>query len=47
MDGDFGSYPGEPAPPYDGLVRLWLYVSSWNSRMTFTAKSCELEWEGP
>ena len=44
VDGDFGSYPSDPAPPNDGLVRLWFYVSTWNSRLLFTAKSCELEW---
>jgi len=44
VDGDFGAYPGDPAPPDDGLVRLWLYVSTWNARMMFTAKGCELEW---
>jgi hypothetical protein len=37
---------GEPEAPEDGLVRLWFCSSTWNSRMTFTAKSCELEWEG-
>ncbi len=46
VDGDFGVYPGNPAPPDDGLVRLWLYVSTWNARMTFTAKGCELAWTG-
>ncbi len=46
LDADFGAYPGEPEAPDDGLVRLWFYVSTWNARMTFTAKGCELEWEG-
>jgi hypothetical protein len=46
VDGDFGVYPGEPSAPDDGLVRLWFYSSTWNSRMMFTAKGCELEWEG-
>jgi hypothetical protein len=44
VDGDFGAYPGDATPPDDGLVRLWFYVSTWNSRILFTAKSCELEW---
>jgi hypothetical protein len=44
VDGDFGAYPGEPAPPDDGLVRLWFFVQTWNARMTFTAKACGLEW---
>jgi hypothetical protein len=44
LDGDLGPYPGDPAPPDDGLVRLWFCVSTWNSRMLFTAKTCELEW---
>jgi hypothetical protein len=44
VDGDFGAYPGEPAPPDDGLVRLWFFVQTWNSRMMFTAKTCGLEW---
>ncbi len=46
MGGDFGVYPGEPEVPDDGLVRLWFFISTWNSRMMFTAKGCELEWEG-
>ncbi len=46
VDGGFGVYPGEPEPPDDGLVRLWFYSSTWNSRRMFTAKGCELEWEG-
>ncbi len=46
VDGDFGAYPGEPTPPDDGLVRLWFYVSTWNARMTFTAKSSDLVWTG-
>ncbi|SRR6266581_8878491 len=46
VDGDFGPYPGDPVPPDDGLVRLWFFVSTWNARMTFTAKSCELAWTG-
>ncbi len=44
LDGDLGPYPGDPAPPDDGLVRLWFYVSTWNSKMEFTAKTCALEW---
>jgi hypothetical protein len=44
VDGDFGSYPGDPEPPDDGLVRVWFFVSTWNSRMLFTARSCDLEW---
>ncbi len=44
VDGGFGAYPGEPEPPDDGLVRLWLFVSTWNARMTFTARECALEW---
>lgn len=44
VDGGFGAYPGDPAPPDDGLVRLWFYVSTWNSRMLFTAEKCDLEW---
>ncbi len=44
VDGDFGVYPGEPEAPDDGLVRLWFYPSTWNSRLMFTAKGCELEW---
>lgn len=43
VDGDFGAYPGDPAQPEDGQVRLWLYASTWNSRMLFTAKECALE----
>ncbi len=46
VDGDYGVYPGEPEAPDDGLVRLWFFVSTWNSRMTFTTKGCEREWEG-
>jgi hypothetical protein len=46
VNGKFGVYSGEPAPPDDGLVRLWFYVTTWDSRMMFTAKGCELEWEG-
>ena len=44
VDGGFGVYPGEPLPPDDALVRLWLFVSTWNARMTFTARECALEW---
>ena len=44
VDGDFGAYPGEPAPPEDGLVRLWFFVQTWNARMLFTARACRLEW---
>lgn len=44
VDGGFGGYPGDPAPPDDGLVRLWFYVNTWNSRMMFTAKSFALSW---
>lgn len=43
-DGGFGSCPGDRAAPDDGLVRLWFYISTWNARMMFTAKDCELEW---
>jgi hypothetical protein len=46
VDGDFGVYPDEPEAPDNGLVRLWFYSSTWNSRMMFTAKGCELEWTG-
>src|ERR1700730_11123720 len=42
VDGDFGAYPGETPTPDDGLVRLWLFVSTWNARMMFTAKGCDL-----
>ena len=42
-NGDFGVYPGESEALDDGLVRLWFYVSTWNSRMMFIAKGCELE----
>lgn len=45
VDGDFGAYPGEPEAPMDGLVRLWFYASTWNAKMTFTARECELSWE--
>ncbi len=44
VDGGFGPYPGDPAPPDDGLVRLWFFVSTWNARMTFTVSECVLEW---
>jgi hypothetical protein len=44
VDGGVGPYPGDPTPPDDGLVRLWFYVSTWNARMLFTAKTAELEW---
>ena len=44
VDGDFGAYPGEPAPPDDGLVRLWFFVQTWNARMVFMAKACGMEW---
>lgn len=44
VDGGFGAYPGDPAPPDDGLVRLWFYVNTWNARMMFTAKSYDLAW---
>ncbi len=44
VDGDFGAYPGEPEPRDDDLVRLWLFVSTWNARMAFTARECALEW---
>lgn len=50
VDGDFGVYPGEPEAPDDGLVWLWFFVSTWNSRMMFTAQGrelgCELGWGG-
>jgi len=44
VHGEFGSYPGEPPAPDDGLVRLWFYVENWNARMKFTASECSLEW---
>ena len=44
VDGGFGGYPGDAAPPDDGLVRVWFYVNTWNSRMMFTAKSHSLAW---
>lgn len=44
VDGGFGAYPDDPAPPDDGLVRLWLYISTWDARMMFTAKGSEVEW---
>jgi hypothetical protein len=46
VDGDFGAYPREPAPPDDGKVRLWFFVRTWNSKMTFTAEGCDLTWSG-
>jgi hypothetical protein len=46
IDGDFGVWPGNPAPPDDGLMRFWVYTNTWNSRMLFTAKGYELEWTG-
>jgi hypothetical protein len=45
VDGDFGAFPGTPPPPSDGLVRLWLYSPTWNSRMEFVAKDCCLDWK--
>ncbi len=44
VDGDFGPYPGEPPPADDGLIRLWLFVRTWNARMLFTAREFALEW---
>jgi hypothetical protein len=44
VDGGFGAYPGETVPSEDGLLRLWLFISTWNARMMFAAKSCDLVW---
>jgi hypothetical protein len=44
VDGAFGGYPGRPDPPDDGLVRLWLFVQTWNASLRFTARECALEW---
>ena len=44
VDGDFGGYPGDPPPPDDGLIRLWLFVQTWNARMTFTCTGLALSW---
>jgi len=44
VDGDFGVLPESPEPPPDGLIRLWLFISSWNARMAFTASGVVLEW---
>jgi hypothetical protein len=44
VDGDFGAYPGDPPPPEDGLVRLWLFVETWNARMAFTCAGLTMEW---
>jgi hypothetical protein len=44
VDGGFGPYPGDPEPPPDGLVRLWLYASTWNSGMRIAARGCDLAW---
>ena len=44
VHGEFGTCPGEPPTPNDGLVRLWFYVENWNARMKFAACECSLEW---
>lgn len=44
VDGGFGPYPGDPEPPPDLLVRLWLYASTWNSGMRFVARACDFAW---
>ncbi len=44
VHGEFGTYPGDAPAPEDGLVRLWFYVSNWNTRMMFTVRECSLEW---
>lgn len=45
VDGDFGEYPGGAGCLAGGEIGFWLYVSSWNSRMTFSARACRLEWK--
>lgn len=47
VDGGFGPYPGDPEPPLDHLVRLWLYASTWNSGMRFVAEACDFAWTYP
>jgi hypothetical protein len=44
VDGGFGAYPGDPPPPDDGLLRLWLFVETWNARMTFTCTGLAVAW---
>lgn len=44
VDGGFGVYPGDPQPPDDELVRVWLFSQTANAKMLFTAGDCALEW---
>ena len=47
VDGDLGVRPGDPAPPEDGLLRVWLFVQHWNAFMAFTAREGALAWVDP